>query len=191
MFIELLRVFANSMGSQVLHLNLEEIALRDRSVARATFTSRLHLALALDLENHRKGKTQSLIGDERRGLRDRVGVPHHRQRRFVERLVAGSLDKAGRENMTHPVQREADKYLGALLRARRRIAFVLLQMSHQFLLPGEARAPCAFTDALCRSDRARSLSDGLRARRRGRLSGNRFRRGSGLYRDRKSTRLNS
>ena len=40
MFIELLRVFANSMGSQVLHLNLEEIALRDRSVAQATFTSR-------------------------------------------------------------------------------------------------------------------------------------------------------
>src|SRR5258707_2074803 len=77
----------------------------------------LHLALALDLEDHRKGKIQSLVGDERRWLRDRVGGPYHRERRFVERLVAGSLDNAGRETIAQPVQREAVKYLRTPLRA--------------------------------------------------------------------------
>src|SRR5438093_1154545 len=90
-------------------------------------------------------------------------------------FVSQSLDDAGREHVTHPVQREADEDLGALLRALRRIALVLVQMRHQFLLPGNACAPCAFTDALYGSDRARRLPNRLRTRRRGRFSGNRFR----------------
>src|ERR1700694_3582065 len=151
----------------------------DRPTRRA---DKLNLASALDPEDHRKREIQSLVGDQRRRLRYRIGSSHHRQRRFVERPVARSLDDAGREHMAHPIEREADEDLGALLRALRRIALVLVQMRHQFLLPAETRAPCAFTGALRRGDRARSLSNSLRARRRGRLGGNRVRRGVSLYR---------
>src|SRR6476661_8002997 len=53
------------------------------------------LASAPDLENHGQGEIQSLVGDKRRWLRYRIGVPYHRERRFVERPVAGSLDDPG------------------------------------------------------------------------------------------------
>src|SRR3982075_1391380 len=128
----------------------------------------------LDAENHRQGKTQSLIGNQRRRLRYRIGASHHRQRRFVERPVARPLDDAGRENMTHPVQREADKDLGALLRALRRIALVLVEVSDQLLLPGRPHAPRALSRTLRGSDRARPLLNSLGTGCRGCFWGDRL-----------------
>src|SRR5260370_42112701 len=91
----------------------------DRPARRA---DKLNLASALDPEDHRKREIQSLVGDKRRRLRYRIGSSHHRQRRFVERPVARSLDYAGREHMAHPIDRVAVEDLDALLRVLRLIS---------------------------------------------------------------------
>src|SRR5882762_3929292 len=83
------------------------------------------LAPPLDPEDDRQGEIQSLIGDQRRRLRHWIGTPYHGKRGLVESRIARSLDDAGRQNMAHPVKREADNDFGALLRALRRIAHVL------------------------------------------------------------------
>src|SRR6267154_6647955 len=77
------------------------------------------LAPPLDPEDDRQGETQSLIGDQRRRLRHRIGAPDHGKRGFIESRIARSLDDGGRQDMAHPVKREADNDLGALLRALR------------------------------------------------------------------------
>ena len=46
--------------------------------------------------------------------------------------------------MAHPVERETDQYLRALLRALRRIALVLVEMRDQFLLPGRTDRAARF-----------------------------------------------
>ena len=77
---------------------------------------------------------------------------------------------------------KADQDLGALLRALRRIALVLVEMGDQLLLPGRAHAPQAFSGALRGSDRTRAFRNGLGAGRGGGFGGDRFRRGGGLHR---------
>ena len=46
----------------------------------------------LDPEDHRQGEIQSLIGDQRRRHRHRIGFSHHGQRCFVESCIARTLD---------------------------------------------------------------------------------------------------
>ena len=55
----------------------------------------MRLALALDAEDHRQGEGQAFVGDDGRRHRHRVGAPHHRQRRLVERCIARALGSLG------------------------------------------------------------------------------------------------
>src|SRR5882724_11730916 len=98
-------------------------------------TKRSALA-ALDAENHRHGKTQAIVRDQRRRRRHRIGAPHHRQRRFIEHGIARTLFNRRRQHVAEPVEREANVDFGGLLLAFRWIALVLVEMRHQFLLPG-------------------------------------------------------
>src|SRR5882672_3790728 len=116
---------------------------------------------ALDAENHRHGKAQAIVRDQRRRRRHRIGSPHHRQRRFVKNSIARTLFNRRRQHVTQPVEREADVDFGGLLLPFRWIALVLVEMRHQFLLPGRAHALGGRAASDRRRGRTRAFRDGL------------------------------
>ena len=99
-------------------------------------------SLPLDPEDHRQGETQALVGDHAAA----AAAPG---RRAFTIASAASSNAASPDPLTmlaestRPIRSsaKADQDLGALLRALRRIALVLVEMRDQLLLPGRARPP--------------------------------------------------
>ncbi len=105
--------------------------------------------MSFDAEDDRQGEAQSLVGDELRRWRNRVGALHHGARCFVEGRIAGAFDDIGRDDMAETVERELQHDLHAAALIAGWIAFKMIEMGDQLLLPGRAHAlrgiadPCA------------------------------------------------